>query len=63
MIQTCVLETLVTTATSDVSSADWEMLVARLTESKAIDTERRWGPTISMGDGHTTTDAEVDDDG
>jgi len=34
--------------------------VARLTENKAIDTDRRWEPTISMGDGHTTTDADVD---
>jgi hypothetical protein len=62
MIQTCGLETLVTTTTSDVSSMDLETLVARLTESIAIDTDRRWGPTISMGNGHTT-DAEVDDDG
>jgi len=46
---------------SDVSSTDWETLVAQLTESKATVTERRWGPTISMGDSHTTTDAKVYD--
>jgi hypothetical protein len=63
MIQTCGLETSVTTATNDVSSTDWETLVARLTESKAINTDRRWEPTISMGDGHITTDADVDDVG
>lgn len=64
MIQIRGLEIPVTTATSDVSSTDGKRFVAPLTENKAIDTDRRWGPKISMGDGHTTTDAEfVDDDG
>ena len=59
MIHVCGLEAPVTTATSDVSSTDGEKFVARLTEGKAIDKNRRWGPKISMGGGHTTTDAEV----
>jgi hypothetical protein len=64
MIQTCGLETPVNTATNDVSSTDFETLVARLTESKATDTDRRWKPKISMSDGHTTTDDDADvDDG
>ena len=41
MKQICGLETLVNTAMSDVSSTDGEMFLARLTENKAIDTDRR----------------------
>jgi hypothetical protein len=63
MIQICGLEIPVTTATSDVSSTDGEKFVAPLTENKAIYKDRRWRPKISMGDGHTTTDAEFVDDG
>jgi len=63
MTQICGLETPVTTATSDVSSTGGEKFVAPLTENKAIDTDRRWGPNMSMGDVHTTTDAEFVDDG